>query len=281
MGIMSKLDHLSLLKFLSRPRFAHEVAEHYRISKELANFHLREAFRSGRVLISEKPVSQTLKDSDGKPRRFKGFLYVSRKSPMLTDSWAKFGVTGMKDVIARSKGNAVTIRFLSKTWGSLGKGTLDDKLFGFTSEENAGLLGDRRHFKMEGRLTSEFDVSSTKSKLAKRRTVDQLLKRGPQSTEEGVKSLSYVEKINLFQALSKNTSTFLDLHGRFGVSRQTLRSLVKNGLVKEMWEPKGIGVKYKLTERGEIHLKQLEAAARCEPRVRKSASFKLKHRTWV
>jgi len=263
---MSKLDHLRLLKFLSKPRFAHEVAEHYGISKKLANFHLREAIKSGQVLISEKPVLQTLRSSNGKLKRFGGFVYVFRKSSMLADGGAKFTVRGVKN-----------LTFKSKTRGSLRKGVFNRKFSGFTFGETSGPGVIVCHFKTSGPLTPEFDVCSAKVKLAKGRTIDQLGHRA-QSSQGEVKPLSYVERTRLFQTLSKEPLAFLDLHGRFGVSKQTIKGLVKSGLLMEMWGPKAVGVRFKLTNKGRTYLKELEEAAKYEPKIRETSLIRLKQK---
>jgi len=275
---MSKLNRPSLLKFLSKPRFIHEVAEHYGISKKLANFHLREAIKSGQVLVSEKPILQTLRSSNAKLKRFSGFVYVFRNSPMLADGWTKFRVRGTNNLISKSKSDVFSIRFVSKTHGSLGKGVLSHRLSGYTFEEPTNSNAIEHHFKTSGRLTSEFEASSGKVKLVKRKRVDQLLRHGTWSTEEEVKPLSYVERIRLFQALFEKPLPFLDLHGRFGVSKQTIRGLVKNGLLMEVWGPKAIGVRFKLTNKGKIWLRELEAAANYEPKMRETALIRLKDR---
>jgi hypothetical protein len=276
---MSKLEYLDFLKFLSKPHFVRDVAEQYRISKKLANFHLREAIKSGQVLISEKPVFQTLRSSEGKLRRFRGFLYISQSSHMLVDGWAKFKTREANDLISKVKGDVFFIRFVSKTHGSLGKEIFNHKLSGFTHIEKAeGSRALGRHFKIKDPLASEFDVSLGKLKLANHRTIDQLLEQEPCSTEENFKSLSHVERMHLFQALSAKPLPFLDLHKHFGVSKQTIRRLVKNGLLAEMWGPRTIGVRFKLTDKGKLHLKGLKKAAAIKPEIKKNAVIKLKQR---
>jgi len=89
--------------------------------------------------------------------------------------------------------------------------------------------------------------------------------------------LSYVKRLQLFQALLKEPLPFLELHCRFGVSKQTIRGLVKNGFLMETWGPKAVGVRFKPTSKGKIYLKELEAAAKIEPKIRKKASIRLKH----
>jgi len=277
---MSKLDRLNLLKFLSKPRFVHEVAEHYGISKKLADFHIRKAVKSGQVLISERPIFQTSRGSDGKLKRFGGFVYVFRNSPMLADHWAKFAVREADDLTSKSKGDVFSIRFLSKTHGSLKKGVLNHKLSDLSFEETGGSRAVVRHFKTQGPLTSEFGVSSANVRLSKRRTLDQLIEHRTRPTQEEVTSLSHVKRIRLFQALLKEPLPFLDLHGRFGVSKQTIRGLVKNGLLTQVWGPKAIGVRFGLTNKSKIYLKELEAATKIEPRIRENALIRLKHTTY-
>jgi hypothetical protein len=81
------------------------------------------------------------------------------------------------------------------------------------------------------------------------------------------KRLSYVKKLELFRALSRRPSSFLDLHARFGVSKQTIRRLVNNGFLREVWGSNAIGVRFELTDKSKKHLKQLKAAARYDPRM--------------
>jgi len=275
---MSKLDHDNLLKFLSKPRFAHEVAEHYGISQRLASLHLRKVVKSGQVLVSERPVFQTLRDSNGVPRKFGGVAYVFRNSPMLANGWAKFAATVAASTDEPAH-DVFSIRFVSKRASSLGKGSLDRKLSGHAFEETGGPRVAAHHLKAKGRLKSEFDVSSAKMRLAKRKTFYELLKHGTRTAQEGISSLSHVERTHLFQALLKEPLPFLDIHGRFGVSKQIIKGLVKSGLLVEVWGPQAIGVRFKLTRKGKIHLKELEAAARTEPRMREITFMRLKHRT--
>lgn len=276
---MSKLNHRALSKFLSKPRFAHEVAEHYGISKKLADFHLREAITSGQVLISEKPVLQTLRNSHGKLKRFRRFLYVSQNSPMLADGWTRFKMKEAKGLISPATGDVFSIRFLSQTHGLIGKGIGNQKFSGFVFKEATCAPGVERHFKTDKPLTSEFDVASTKMKLTHRRTIEQLLEHATPTISEETASLPYAERIRLFQALLKEPLPFLDLHGRFGGSKQIIRGLVRNGLLMEVWGPRAIGVVFKLTNKGKMHLKELEAAAKHEPNMRNKTYIRLKQRT--
>jgi len=85
----------------------------------------------------------------------------------------------------------------------------------------------------------------------------------------------------LFRALLKKPLSFLDIHGRFGVSKQVVGWLAKTGFLREVWGPKAIGVKFMLANKGRMHLRELEAAAKCDPIVRETAFIQLKQRSPV
>lgn len=265
---MSELDRSRLLDFLSKPRFGREIAEHFNVPVRLVNFHLRKAVRSGHVLISEKPVSKTLRCSSGQQRRFIGFVYVFKNSTTLTET----------ENSLKSKGSAVSLRFLSNVHSSLENGVSPNALSGLTFEGTSSHRTIASNLKTKASLATEFDVSSNRIKLAKHRTMEQLLRHKKSSTQEKVLSLTHVERIRLFQALFKEPLPYLTLHERFDVSKQTIKRLVKNGFIIELWGPRAIGVRFKLTSKGRIHLKELEAAAKYDPALREKPFIRLKHR---
>lgn len=270
---MSKVDRVSLLKFLSKPRLVNEVAKHYGISKKLANFHLLEAVKSGQVLISEKPIVKALGRSKAKLKPLKGFTYVSRNSATLVNGWKRFANKEDLGSQSTSKNNAISVKFVSETHSLLGENMSSQK---FPDYRDASL-----HLRTEGLGTAEFDVSTTKVKLGRKKTVDQMSRRKQGSASERAKTLTHLERMHLFQALSKKPLPYMDLHERFGVSKKSIRSLVKNGLLMEVWGPRSIGLRFKLTEKGKIALKRLEAAAKMQPKIKKSAVIRLKQRTFV
>lgn len=95
----------------------------------------------------------------------------------------------------------------------------------------------------------------------------------------GVNRISHVQMLQLFQALVKEPLSFLELRGRFGVSKQTIKRLVKNGLLTEAWGPKAVGVRFAPSDKGEVYLKELEAAAKYEPNAGKNVIIRLKQAT--
>lgn len=275
---MSKIGQSRFLRFLRRPRFVYEVAEHFRISKKLASLHLREAIKSGYVLVSEKPIFQTSGISKGKIKRLGGFLYVLRNSSMIEDSEKKLVMKESNNLDSTLKYDFSFIRS-SKVHGSLGKEAFNQNLSGFAFADAEGSRNQPIHFKTAGFLTSGFDLPSTKVKMVNKKPTEHLLVHESRSTR-AVKSLSNAEKIQLLRTLLK-PSTFLDLHGRFGVSKGTIKSLAKKGLLAEVWGPKAVGLRFKLTRKGRTCLKELEVAARYEPRKSEASRVKLKSRVSI
>jgi hypothetical protein len=44
----------------------------------------------------------------------------------------------------------------------------------------------------------------------------------------------------------------------------------------EVWGPKAVGLRFKLTRKGKAYLRELEAAAKCEPKIKKKAFIKFR-----
>jgi hypothetical protein len=59
---------------------------------------------------------------------------------------------------------------------------------------------------------------------------------------------------------------------------QTVRRLVKNGLLIEEWGPQAIGVRFKPSKKGKLYLKELEAAAKYESKIVEKDFIRLKRR---
>jgi hypothetical protein len=89
-----------------------------------------------------------------------------------------------------------------------------------------------------------------------------------------------MERLCLFQALSDDALPFLDIHRRFGISKQTVQGFVRRGFFSEVWGPRNIGIKYKLTKEGKVHLKRLEKAALLEEQEQQKIFIRLKHRVF-
>jgi len=153
---------------------------------------------------------------------------------------------------------------------------------------NAGLLGKEvscrgtvsESFMQKENVSGRFlSVLIGKGRLIKYRVAAQLLGRKVWGDADNAKHLSHARRIQLFQALLNEQLTYLDLHGRFGVSKQTIRRLVKNGLLKEDWGPKAIGVRFRLSKKGKTYLKELEAAALYKSKVGQKNLIRLKSKS--
>jgi len=116
-----------------------------------------------------------------------------------------------------------------------------------------------------------------KGRLIRHKGITPQLGRKVWGNAEESSRLSHAQSLQLFRALLKEPLPFLELHGRFGISKQIIKRLVKNGLLTEMWGPKAVGVRFKLTSKGKIYLKELEGAAKYEPKMRESVFIPLKH----
>jgi hypothetical protein len=132
------------------------------------------------------------------------------------------------------------------------------------------------------REASEFlSILEGKGRLMRREAVATLLGRKIEGSSEGGNRLSYAQRLLLFKTLLRKPLPFLEVHVRFGVSKSTMTSLVKNGFLIEMWGPKAVGVRLRLSNKGMAYLKELEAASKCEPNMRKNAIIRLKRSTML
>ena len=276
---MQKLDRSKLLHFLSKPRYAREVANYFNISGKLVNYHLKEWVKSGQVLVSEKHVSGCLLNLKGKLKRLNGFLYVSRNSPLLTKG--SLQLTSKKD--ERSTSTATTevirVKFIPGVRSPREKCLREQEISAFTDRKTDPMRTASDRFKSKVNLDSSFlNVLVVKGRLTRRSVGNQPMGRETSLSQGGYKPLSHVERIRLFQAVSDQLLPFLDLHARFGVSKQTIRRLVKNGLLMEEWGPKAIGVRFKLSREGKVYLKELKAAAKYESKMTENDFIRLKRR---
>lgn len=125
------------------------------------------------------------------------------------------------------------------------------------------------------------NLGKMKPSTSKKHTRSSRLPLSKQYSNSKSESMLYAEKTRLFQALLGGPLSFLDLHVRFNVSRQTIARLVKRGLPAETWEIEGVGATFKPTSKGKACLKELEDASKYEPRIRENSLISLKQRSVV
>jgi len=149
----------------------------------------------------------------------------------------------------------------------------------FLDKKVSGSHMDTKELMEKERVAPRFmSIFWSKGRLIKHKVVSQLIGRKAWHEGEEATRLPHAIRLQLFQALFEEPLPFLDLHARFGVSKRTIRGLVKNGFLVEEWGPKAIGVRFKLTNRGKMHLKELEAAARYEPKKGERNLIRLKYK---
>lgn len=120
-------------------------------------------------------------------------------------------------------------------------------------------------------------ISVGRGKLTRHRATE-LARQGLPWHSKETKRLSFAKRLQLFRALSRAPLSFLDLHVRFGVSKQTIRRLVKNHFLVEVWGSNDIGVQFKLTKESKNHLKELEAAAKYDSKIAEKSPIRLKNK---
>ena len=274
---MGSRCRFNLREFLAKPRFLHEIAEHYGVSKETAILHLRRALKSGQVHVSEASVFQTIKDSSGL-KKLEGFAYVNRESPVLVGEHIRFSLlkTDNSDRELQS-----TSHFSLSTPQSESRRAMIERespRFGTFEKTNGGSLEERKkanHSPISKLRGSSAKISSANHIRSSR------LHASKQYSSSKLTPLLNIEKIRLFQALLKEPLPFLDMRARFNVSRQTITRIVKGGFLKETWGSNGVGLRYKITKKGKSYLKELEEASNFKLRIRESPLTRLKERSFV
>ncbi len=259
---MSKFDRSSLLKFLRKPRCLREIVGHFEVPTKIVDRHLQEAIKSGGVLVYGKQTQKRSLNSNAKQPQLERLLYISRNSPLVAKNLAapnslpKTTSLATKESIHHHHESSV----------------LSSRKPGFTTNSRVHPKRD------ETEPSRVFQNLPDKMKLAKNSKTTPRLKWRKRYNSCDSKSLSHIEKISLFQTLSNKPLPFLDIHRRFGISKQIIKGFVKRGFFEEVWGPKDIGVKFRLTEKGEAHLKRLEEASHFEHQQRRKIFIRLKHR---
>jgi hypothetical protein len=275
---MSKLDHADLLKFLSKPRFSHEVAEHFGISRRLANLHLKETVRSGEILISEKPVLQMLRRHDGTMRPSAGLVYTFKENPATKIRLQESGQEESTRPMTNIEPPSVNTKITTQRGQISRKGIPRNRLPNCISREKTGLDNTYlTRLKLNANVASELQMSGTRMRLTEKSIADPTTIPRKRQRLINSRQLSPAGKMHLLQTLSKKPLPFMDIHSRLGVSKQTIIGLVKSGFLAEFWGKEGVGIRFKLTRKGKHLLKQLDAAARYEPQVKEKPLIRLKH----
>lgn len=272
---MAKRHRLDLAEFLSKPRFLHEIAEHYMISRRTAALHLRRAVKSGLVMKTESSAFRTVEDSGGDLRKLKDFAYIHDRNSNLLSKETKHSLlkTAKRGTLTKissigftlkpevrrkiTDGNRCTIRASSKR---MNVPKLKAKLEAYNSSMT----------KLNASPTRVVSISSARSS----QSLPPRMYSGGKSN-----SLLNAERIRMFQALLKHSMSFLDMHAQFNVSKQIVTRLRSKGLLEETWGQDGVGLAFKLTAKGQKHLAQLEKLSAYKPHIKQSPLTKLKQKS--
>ena len=259
---MVNSDFSKLLNFLSEPRSMGEIIHHLGVSSRLARDYVEKAMEQDKVVIY-RLIGISDKKSKGQ-KLHESSLYISRTSDLLSQGLTEFEVNTVR-IIEEKKGKAFP-RI---------KSTSTTKRPEFYKMIERGLS----HEKITSNPTSASfpKLDTHESKLVKKTNVERLLVRRYYSNDK-TKIPTPSEEISLLTALSLQPLSFMDLHSQFKTSKSTVKTLIKNGLIQEVWGPKDIGVKYKLASKGKSHLRKLKTATKLEIDEIGKARIQLKHK---
>jgi hypothetical protein len=115
----------------------------------------------------------------------------------------------------------------------------------------------------------------TKTKFSKQKKSSPKYQSKRSSDAGKISRLAVERKLRLFESLRKEPLTFIELHRQFGVSKQTLEGLVRNGFLEEVWGKSGVGLKFTITGAGKECLKELEESASYGPKIKRVVGFRL------
>ena len=276
---MGRRCNFNLKEFLSKPRFLHEIAEHYGVSKKTAVFHLQKAVKSGQVLVSEAPAFRIIKDSSGNLRKLIGFVCIYQRRPILIEKDAR-PVLPKTDNSVSVRGKTSRTSLIPEPHTLFRKSPLKHELPSFAYTEKMRAQNRATEPIANWPSIPKLDMSPTNATSANNTKLDRVPPSRHYSNSKS-KPFLYVDRTRLFKALLDRSLPFLDLHYRFYVSRQTITRLVEKGLLSETWGSKGVGVTFKLTRKGKTYLRQLEAASTYESKITESPLTRLRQRNFV
>ncbi len=259
---MRGLKPSDLLDFLSEPRSLKEVALHFGVPEPVARYYIQKEIEQDEILICKH--SRGADSRSQKKGQHKNHIYISRSSNLLSRGLASFAAT--KDARAKEELRQKTalFKFSSKSANKSSLSTTAD-------------ISDSKNPELEQHSFPRLGMGKERLvRTSKRRhflAINRPAKLGR------TKSLTASEKLALFTALCNRPLSYLDLHTGFDISKQTIKTFVKNGLIQESWGPRNIGVGFRLTEKGKEYLERLRRAAKLEKDEIKKASIRLKHRS--
>lgn len=86
-------------------------------------------------------------------------------------------------------------------------------------------------------------------------------------------------RMQLLETLQMSPKSLTEIRALFRFSRNTIERLVRKGILKQAWGPKGVGVSFQLTKKGSRELRQFKAATREDAKLTRKPLISLKTRT--
>ena len=252
-----------LLYFLSEPRSLKEISEHFAISTSVADRYLKKAIRENQILACRCSTQDNLKPQS-KQGQSETIVYISRDSDLLSRELTGFA---NEKVVRTQKGvgsETAFIRFSSE----------DPSKYRSNSMPEVSQV--KMHEPADQNSTSFPQIMVRKEKFV--RSAREPIATDRRKSQSQARSFSVAEEFSMLTALSQNPMSYVDLQTRFRVTKRTLRTLAKKGIVEEVWGRRNVGITFQLTLKGKKHLKRLKAAARLERDKIKDLSIQLKHR---
>lgn len=252
-----------LLYFLSEPRSLKEIAEHFAISTSVADRYLQKAIRENQILACRCSTEDNLK-SQSKQGQSETLVYISKDSNLLSQELTGFAV---EKVVRTQKGvgsETTFIRFSSE----------DPSKYRSNSMQEASR--GKMHELTDQKSTSFPQIMVRNEKFV--RSAREPIATDRRKSQSQARSFSKAEELSMLTALSQNPMSYVDLQTRFRISKRTLRTLTKKGIVEEVWGRRDVGITYQLAEKGKRHLQRLKAAARLKRDKIKDLGIRLKHR---
>ena len=248
----------------SKSQSRHETTKNEGSSKPSV-FHLQDGINSGQASASVAHLFQDIGKSNCRLSSLRGSVNIHQKSVAPIRIGKNIGFSKIK------------------TASIAGLGETSEKTLTMQGLRNPASGVARKSGSVSPRLAIEFSAISklnvhSARVSSSRKKYNRFLQAGRYSNGQSNPFLN-VERLHLFQALLKEPLTFLVVHERFNVSKQTMRRLVQKKLLAEVWGSSGIGITFNVTNKGKVYLAELEEASKYEPKIKERAFTRLKQRS--
>ncbi len=234
---MSELRQSILLGFLAKPRYVSDVAQKFGISPKLARYHMRKAVKAGQVLVIDDRFTSKNLGKKLKANPAQEYRHNSR------------GSSATAEINSASKVGTTRVRFLANNVSLVGMKPL-------TASSNA--------FPMEASNLKPLTLGS-RSNTPRSQTSHEVPWSRKRPSYSGRRP-THLTLSSLFKELESEALALLEINRRFKVSKQSVKRLVEAGILREDWGVGGVGVRYKLSKKGELRFSAIKKASQLTSR---------------